>query len=56
MFVIDDLGAWLVGLLADAALKKLTTLAFGDEQNRALRQAARIAVQQAVRRAEPRRG
>jgi len=26
VFVADDLGAWLVGLLADAGRKKLTTL------------------------------
>ena len=44
MFVADDLGSWLVGLLADAARKKLTGLLLGDEQSRALRQAATAAV------------
>ena len=45
MFVADDLGAWLVGLLADAGRKKLTTWVLGSEQERALRQAATAAVQ-----------
>ncbi len=44
-FVADDLGAWLVGLLADASRKKLTTLILGTEQERALRSAATAAVQ-----------
>ena len=44
VFVADDVGAWLVGLLADAGRKKLTTLALGDEQQRALRHAATSAV------------
>ncbi|MGO9188058.1 MAG: hypothetical protein ACLP8X_06275, partial [Streptosporangiaceae bacterium] len=48
VFVVDDLGAWLVGLLADAALKKLTTLIRGSEPDRALRQAAKAAVQQTI--------
>ena len=45
VFVVDDLAAWLVGLLADAGRKKLTTLVLGDAQERALRQAAIAAVQ-----------
>ena len=45
VFVADDLGAWLVGLLADAGRRKLTTLVLGSEQERALRQAATAAVQ-----------
>ena len=45
-FVVDDLAAWLVGLLADAGRKKLTTLVLGDEQERALEQAAVAAVQE----------
>ena len=45
VFVVDDLAAWLVGLLADAGRKKLTTLVLGSEQDRALRQAATAAVQ-----------
>jgi hypothetical protein len=44
VFVVDDLGAWLVGLLADAGLKKLTTLVLGSDQERALRQAAKAAI------------
>ena len=45
VFVADDLAAWLVGLLADAGRKKLTTLVLGSDQERALRQAATAAVQ-----------
>jgi len=45
VFVVDDLAAWLVGLLADAGRKKLTTLVLGGAQDRALRQAAIAAVQ-----------
>ena len=45
VFVADDLGAWLVGLLADAGRKKLTTVVLGSEQERALRQAATAAIQ-----------
>jgi hypothetical protein len=45
VFIADDLGAWLVGLLADAGRKKLTTWVLGDDQERALRQAATTAVQ-----------
>ena len=44
VFVADDLGAWLVGLLADAARKKLTALVLGSDQERALRKAAAAAV------------
>ena len=45
MFVADDLVAWLIGLLADASVKKLTTLVRGTDQQRALRQAATAAIQ-----------
>jgi len=45
MFVADDLVVWLVGLLADAGRKKLTTLVLGSEQERALRSVATAAVQ-----------
>lgn len=45
VFVADDLGAWLIGLLADAGRKKLTTLVLGTEQQRALRSAATAAIQ-----------
>jgi hypothetical protein len=43
-FVADDLGAWLVGLLADAGRRKLVTFVLGDEQVRALHQACRAAL------------
>jgi hypothetical protein len=45
VFVADDLGAWLVGLVADAGRKKLTTWALGTDQERALRRAATGAIQ-----------
>ena len=45
VFVADDLGAWLVGLLADAGRRKLTTLVLGTDQQRALRQVAEAAVE-----------
>jgi hypothetical protein len=32
VFVADELGAWLVGLLADAGRKKLTTFVLGTDQ------------------------
>ena len=44
VFVADDLGAWLVGLLAEAGRRRLTTLVVGSDQQRALRQAATAAV------------
>jgi hypothetical protein len=46
VFIVDDLGGWLVGLLADASRKKLTTLVLGSDQDRALRRAAEATVQQ----------
>jgi DNA-binding GntR family transcriptional regulator len=45
VFVADDLAGWLIGLLADAGRKKLTSLVLGSEQERALRAAATAAVQ-----------
>jgi hypothetical protein len=44
VFVADDLGAWLVFVLAEAGRKKLTTLVLGSDQERALRQAAAATV------------
>ena len=44
MFAADDLAAWLIGMLADAGGKKLTTLALGTDQERALRSAVTAAV------------
>lgn len=45
VFVADDLGAWLVALLADAGRKRLTTWVLGSDQERALRQAGTAAIQ-----------
>jgi hypothetical protein len=45
-FVADDLAAWLIGLLADASRKKLTTLVLGTKQERALLSAATAAVRE----------
>jgi hypothetical protein len=42
--VTFDLAGWLIGLLADAGRKKLTTFVLGSEQERALRSAAKAAV------------
>ena len=39
-FVVDDLVGWLVGLLAEAGRKKLTTLVLGCDQERAQRKAS----------------
>ena len=53
VFVADDLTAWLIGLLADAGRKKLTTLVLGDEQERALRSAATAAVRRTAEELRP---
>jgi Tetratricopeptide repeat len=53
VFVADDLGAWLVGLLADAGRKKLTSLVLGTDQQRALRQAAVVAVERTADQLAP---
>ena len=45
MFVVDDLLAWMVGLVADAGRKKLVTLVLGSDQERALRSAVKAAVE-----------
>jgi hypothetical protein len=45
VFVADDLAAWLVGVLADAGRKRLTTVVLGSAQERELRQATLTAVQ-----------
>lgn len=44
-FVADDLGAWLVGVIADAGRKKLVEFVVGTEQERALRHVATAAVE-----------
>ena len=53
MFVVDDLAAWLVGLLADAGRKKLTNLLLGDAHERALHHAAVAAVQDTAEELSP---
>jgi hypothetical protein len=52
-FVMDDLVAWLVGLLADAGRKKLTALVLSSEQERALGRAATTAIQLTVTQLAP---
>ena len=44
VFIADDLGAWLVGQLADAGRRRLSAMMLGSELERALRQAATAAV------------
>jgi hypothetical protein len=53
VFVADDLGAWLVGLVADAGRRKLTALVLGSDQERALRKAAAAAVRDAAAELSP---
>ena len=53
VFIADDLGAWLVALVADAARKRLITWVLGSDQERALRQAANAAVQQTLDQFSP---
>jgi hypothetical protein len=45
VFVADDLASWLIGLIADAGRKRLTTVLLGTDQDRAVRSAATAAVQ-----------
>jgi hypothetical protein len=45
VFVVDDLGAWLVAWLADGSRRRLVNIVLGDEQERALVSAAKAAVQ-----------
>lgn len=53
VFVADDLGAWLIGALADAGRKKLTAIVVGTDQEWALRSAATAAVQRAAGEVRP---
>jgi hypothetical protein len=53
VFVADALGGWLVGLLANAGRKKLTTLVLGTDQQRELYQAAAAAVGRAAEQLAP---
>src|SRR5450755_2948409 len=53
MFVADDLGAWLIGLLADAGHRKLIALVLGSEQERVMYQAATAAIESTARELAP---
>ena len=53
VYVADDLGPWLVGVLADAGRRKLTRLVLGTEQERALRLAVTVAVQRTAGELRP---
>jgi hypothetical protein len=53
VFVADDLGAWLIGALAGAGRKKLTTIVAGTDQERALRSAATAAVRRTAGELRP---
>ena len=53
VFVADDLMAWLMGRLADAGFKKLTTLVLGTEQQRALREVAAAAIERTAEQLAP---
>src|SRR5512135_601498 len=55
-FVADELGAWLVGLLADAGRNKLTVLVLGTKQERAIRGAASTAVEMMAQELRPEGG
>ena len=50
---VFNLGSWVVGLLAESGRKKLITLAFGSEQERALHSAATEAIQLTAREIHP---
>jgi len=52
-FVADDLGAWLIGLLADRGRGRLTTVVLGSDQERTLRSAATAAVQLTAKEFRP---
>jgi len=45
VFVADDLGSWLIGLLAERARRKLISFVLGDEVERALHAAATTAIE-----------
>jgi hypothetical protein len=47
-FVADDLSAWLIGLLADVARRRLIALVLGSDQERELARAASAAVELTV--------
>src|SRR5262249_39371013 len=52
-FIVDDLAAWLIGLLADRARKRLTTALLRSDQERALVSATTAAVRLTARELSP---
>lgn len=52
-FIADDLAAWLFGLLADEARRRVAALVLGSDLQRALRAAATAAVQRTARELQP---
>ena len=52
-FVVDDLLGWLIGRLADAGYRKLTTLVLGSPEERALKEAVTAAVEATVGEIDP---
>ena len=55
-FVVDDFGAWVIGVLADAGWRRLTSWVLGTEQERALGEAAQAAVAGAAQELRPEGG
>jgi hypothetical protein len=53
VFGADAFASWLLGQVADAVRKRLTTWVLGTEQARALRQAAAVAVQRTAEELHP---
>jgi tetratricopeptide (TPR) repeat protein len=53
VLVADDLAGWLIGVVADAGRKKLTSVVLGSEQERALRPAATAALQRTAEELRP---
>ena len=53
VWIADPLGAWLIERLADAAVKKLTMLALGTDQKRALQSAGKAAVRRTAEELYP---
>jgi tetratricopeptide (TPR) repeat protein len=53
VFVADDFAAWCVEQLADAGRRRLVTLIRGTDQEKALREAARVAVQRTAEQLRP---
>ena len=53
VILADDFRAWLVGVIAKAGRKKLTTWILGSDQERALRQAAAAAIRYTAAQLDP---